>query len=103
MDFQTIIIMRLLWCSDQSPSSRPEESLPYELNGRENELALNTGLGVFHGAFGIWFAEWISKLSSSQDFCDAVTNHPHPKKKNHNTWRTKWKGKELSLNTVFLR
>jgi hypothetical protein len=45
MDFQTIIIMRLLRCSDQSPSSRPEESQPYELNGREKELALNTGLG----------------------------------------------------------
>jgi len=73
MDFQTIIIMRLSWCSDQSPSSRPEESQPYELNGREKELALNTGLGVFHGAFGIWFAEWISKSSSSQDFCAAVT------------------------------
>jgi len=102
MDFQTIIIMRLLRCSDQSPSSRPEESQPYELNGREKELALNTGLGVFHGVFGIWFAELISKSSSSQDFCDAVTNHPHPKKKNQNTWRTKWKGKELSLNRVFL-
>jgi len=52
MDFQTIIIMRILRCSAQSPSSRPEESQPYELNGREKELALNTGLGVFHGAFG---------------------------------------------------